>query len=132
MKGGKRRCQITIRVVMLIKYKSTVLIANQLAADYHLDVSQVLFTYLKVAEPILAKQTHTKQISEATQKQIDEQFEQTLLKLSHTKEWDVMCTSIYQIAQDGTPRTGPDNGLARFRGWTGFRAPSISVALGLW
>ena len=62
------------------------LIANQLAADYHLDVSQVLFTYLKGAEPILAKQTHTKQISEATQKQIDEQFEQTLLKLSHTKE----------------------------------------------
>ena len=62
------------------------LIANQLAADYHLDVSQVLFTYLKVAEPILAKQTHTKQIAEATQRQIEKQFEQTLIKLSHTKE----------------------------------------------
>ncbi|MFC6254290.1 hypothetical protein ACFP1H_06775 [Secundilactobacillus hailunensis] len=62
------------------------LIANQLAADYHLDVSQVLFTYLKVAEPILTRKTNTKQISETTQKQIDEQFEQTLLKLSHTKE----------------------------------------------
>lgn len=61
-------------------------IAKQLAGNYHLDVSEVLFTYLKVAEPILAKAQSTKQISLKSQKQIDEQFEQTLKKLSQSKE----------------------------------------------
>ncbi|GAX04827.1 hypothetical protein IWT25_00121 [Secundilactobacillus pentosiphilus] len=61
-------------------------IAKQLAADYHLDVSQVLFTYLKVAEPILAKNQAAKQISETAQRKIDERFEQALTKLSQIKK----------------------------------------------
>lgn len=61
-------------------------IAKQLAADYHLDVSQVLFAYLKIAEPILARSQPATQISAAAQKQIDEQFEQTLKQLSQPKE----------------------------------------------
>ncbi|GAX04146.1 hypothetical protein IWT140_01784 [Secundilactobacillus pentosiphilus] len=61
-------------------------IAKQLAADYHLDVSQVLFTYLKVAEPILAKNQAANQISETAQRKIDERFEQVLTKLSQIKK----------------------------------------------
>ncbi|WP_203649960.1 hypothetical protein [Secundilactobacillus yichangensis] len=61
-------------------------IAKQLAADYHLDVTQVLFTYLKIAEPILAKSQPAKQISETVQKQIDQQFEQKLTQLSQVKK----------------------------------------------
>ncbi|MCH5462321.1 hypothetical protein HC026_09070 [Lactobacillus sp. LC28-10] len=61
-------------------------IAKRLAAVYHLDVSQVLFTYLKVAEPILRKGQPATQISEASQKRIDQQFENTLQHLSQTRE----------------------------------------------
>ena len=61
-------------------------IANQLAADYHLDVSQILFTYLKVAEPILKEAQPKQQISENAQKQIDKQFEKILKQLSQPKE----------------------------------------------
>ncbi len=61
-------------------------IAKQLAADYHLDVSQILFTYLKVAEPILKKAQPKQQISENAQKQIDKQFEKILKQLSQPKE----------------------------------------------
>lgn len=60
-------------------------IAEQLAADYHLDVSQVLFTYLKVAEPVLTKSQGAKQISAAAQRTIDERFEQALTKLGQVK-----------------------------------------------
>ncbi len=61
-------------------------IAKQLAADYHLDVSQILFTYLKVAEPILKEAQPKQQISENAQKQIDKQFEKILKQLSQPKE----------------------------------------------
>lgn len=61
-------------------------IAKQLAADYHLDVSQILFTYLRVAEPILAKNQGTKQIPETAQRKIDERFEQALIELGQIKE----------------------------------------------
>ncbi|KRK96997.1 hypothetical protein FD04_GL001853 [Secundilactobacillus odoratitofui DSM 19909 = JCM 15043] len=61
-------------------------LANQLATTYQLDVSQILFTYLKVAQPILAKQSRTNQISEKAQREIDTQFEQTLKSLSQLKE----------------------------------------------
>ncbi|MTV82090.1 hypothetical protein [Secundilactobacillus folii] len=60
-------------------------LANQLAKDYRLDVSQILFTYLKVAQPILSKQQDTKQIPVAAQRKIDQRFEKTLKSLSQSK-----------------------------------------------
>lgn len=60
-------------------------LANQLALTYRLDVGQVLFTYLKVAEPIL-KKSGSKKISLATQREIDTLFTSTLKQLSPVKE----------------------------------------------
>lgn len=61
-------------------------LANRLAMDYKLDVSEVLFTYLKVAQPILAKQNDTTDIPDAAQRKIDQRFEKTLKALSQSKE----------------------------------------------
>jgi hypothetical protein len=55
--------------------------ALKLATQYHLDVSEVMFTYLKVAEPELRQHPNAAGIPDKVQRRIDAQFEQTLKAL---------------------------------------------------
>ncbi|KRK48787.1 hypothetical protein GPK34_08180 [Secundilactobacillus kimchicus] len=48
-------------------------VANQLAKQYGMDASQILFAYLKVAAPILNQQK-SQQLTERQQRQIDQVF----------------------------------------------------------
>lgn len=60
-------------------------LALKLASRYHLDVSQIMFTYLKVAE-IYLKQQPGGTIPPAIQRKIDDQFTKTLRQLAAGKD----------------------------------------------
>lgn len=60
-------------------------LALKLAGQYHLDVSRIMFTYLKVAEAIL--QNHSgRTISPTLQRKIDDRFTKTLQALAAGKD----------------------------------------------
>ena len=60
-------------------------LALRLASQYHLDVSQIMFTYLKVSEPILPYQSG-RTISPTILPKINASFTKTLQALAAGKD----------------------------------------------